>query len=335
MKTPTYSLLLLLSIFLFSCSDIDKEEAARERMKQENRLIVVCDYALQEPVSKMTRQFHINHPEQNIEVQVKGSRRMAQQIALGSLKADVFISSDYRVIENLLIPWYTQWYYVFAGDEMVIAYRPDSRLADEINSENWYKILLNDSVSFGRTDPDHAPVGYRAAICIKLSENYYGEEGIKDHLLFKDKEHIEAEEKQVFEHLKKGDVDYIFTYKSEALQQKLKFVELPEQINLKSPKWDSYYSREKVKVDAVTPGEYLERKGRAIRYAICKLSVGAQDSLADIYLEYFARPDGGLKAVQDASIPLIEQAYVAPDSAAVEVKKMMGVSFSENPKDSL
>jgi len=132
------------------------------------------------------------------------------------------------------MPRQAKWFMEFGNDELVIAFTNQSKFADSINSENWYRILLSRDVKFGRTDPDNAPIGYRAVLCIKLAEKFYGEEGIKDQLLFKDKKFIKPNEKEVVSMLQKNKVDFIFTYKSLAVHKSLRYISLPNQINLKS-----------------------------------------------------------------------------------------------------
>jgi molybdate/tungstate transport system substrate-binding protein len=288
-------------------------------------LVITYDQVMERAVKILATDFERQNPGIHPVFIADGSRRMAQRITRGSAKADIFITSDFRVIENLLIPWYTHWYYIFAQDEMVIAYTENSRRAEDINTENWYQILLDSNVHFSRTDPDYAPVGYRAVITIKLAENYYNEDGIKDLLLFKDKRFIVNAEAQMFALLKKASVDYVFTYKSEAQQLGLKFVTLPEQLNLKLEKWRSYYSMAKVKVDNVEPGKYLERKGAPIRYAICRLSVGENAIGAGKFMDYFIRTKDALDIIEKQHIPLISDPRILPaDSTTLDVRKEYG-----------
>jgi molybdate/tungstate transport system substrate-binding protein len=330
MRTIVPLSFLLLLALVFSCSrGLDKQSLEKQRIADslagKGELVIMYDQVMANAVHQIAEEFKQQNPGIEPVFVSDGSRRMAQHITLGSAKADIFITSDYRVIENLLIPWYTHWYYVFAQDEMVIAYSEKSRRAGEINTENWYQILLDSNVHFGRTDPDHAPVGYRTVISIKLAENYYDEEGIKDHLLFKDKRFISATESQLFDLLKKGKVDYVFTYKSEAQQLRLKFVPLPEQLNLKFEKWRSYYSAARVKVDDVEPGKYLERKGEPIRYAICKLNVGNNAIGADKFMHYFILSKETRGIIKAQHIPLIPKPEISPaDSTTLELRKEYG-----------
>jgi hypothetical protein len=105
----------------------------------------------------------------------------------------------------------------------------------------------------------------------------------------------------------------------------LKFVTLPEQLNLKLEKWRSYYSMAKVKVDNVEPGKYLERKGAPIRYAICRINVGKNAIGAGKFMDYFIRTKDALDIIEKQHIPLISDPRILPaDSTTLDVRKEYG-----------
>lgn len=121
----------------------------------------------------------------NILREVAGSRECARKISELSKPCDVFASADYLVIDNLLIPEYAEWNIHFIANEMAIVYRPESRRAAEITPENWFDILLDPNVAFGRSDPNSDPCGYRAIFTMKLAEQHYSVNESADKLLGK------------------------------------------------------------------------------------------------------------------------------------------------------
>jgi len=71
--------------------------------------------------------------------------------------ADIVAVADYTLIPQLLVPNYTDFYVLFATNEIVIAFTDQSKYADEINSDNWYEILARPDVKFGFSDPNQDP----------------------------------------------------------------------------------------------------------------------------------------------------------------------------------
>ena len=69
--------------------------------------------------------------------------------------------SAFCASENLLMREMAEINIKFALNEMVIAYNDTAKFKDEINSDNWYDILLKDKVTFGRSEPNFDPCGYR------------------------------------------------------------------------------------------------------------------------------------------------------------------------------
>ena len=93
---------------------------------------------------------------------------------------DIIASSDYFVINEMLIPDYASWSIRFATNEIVIAYQEKSKYSKEINSENWMDILQKKDVIYSRSDPDSDPCGYRTIFTFKLAEKYFKRPGLAE-----------------------------------------------------------------------------------------------------------------------------------------------------------
>ncbi|MHC4546839.1 MAG: extracellular solute-binding protein, partial [Planctomycetota bacterium] len=130
-------------------------------------------------------------------------------------------SSDYTVINALLFPEYAEWNIKFAANEMVIAFRKDSHRASQINKDNWHDILLDKDVTFGRSDPNADPCGYRAVLTTMLAESFYKRPGLSDKMLAKDQRYIRPKEVDLLALLEVGELDYMFIYRSVAEQHNL------------------------------------------------------------------------------------------------------------------
>jgi len=181
---------------------------------------------------------------------------------------DIMASADYKVIDNLLIPEYASWNIKFAGNQMAIVYHDKSRKSDIINDANWYNVLLDSDVAFGRSDPNSDPCGYRTVLLAELAETYYKRPGLKDKLLQKDVVYIRPKEVDLIGLLESDVIDYIFLYRSVAEQHGLKYVILPDSINLSNPNLSAFYSTATVEISGKKPGEIITKKGEPMVYGV-------------------------------------------------------------------
>ena len=114
----------------------------------------------------------------------------------------------------MLIPNFADWNINFTTNEMAIVYHDASRYANEINKDNWYKILLKKDVAYGRSDPNSDPCGYRAVLTSQLAESYYQQKGLAEQLMAKDQNYIRPKETDMLGLLESNAIDYIFLYRS-------------------------------------------------------------------------------------------------------------------------
>ncbi|MBD3322494.1 MAG: tungstate ABC transporter substrate-binding protein WtpA, partial [Chitinivibrionales bacterium] len=138
------------------------------------KLIIFHAGSLAVPFKEIAAAFEKEYPDITVIREAAGSRTCARKIADLNRYCDIMASADYTVIDELLIPQHASWNIKFASNEMAIVYHDKSRKSKEISEANWYEVLLEDSIAFGRSDPDSDPCGYRAVLTIKLAEHYYG-----------------------------------------------------------------------------------------------------------------------------------------------------------------
>ena len=169
-------------------------------------------------------------------------------------------SADYSVIDKILIPNFADWNIKFASNEMAIVYTDKSKRSKEITKNNWYKIMLDKNVQIGRADPNADPCGYRAVFVSKLAEKYYKQNGLADQLLKKDENNMRPKETDLLALLETGNVDYIFLYRSVAEQHKLKYLLLPDEINLKNSDFSELYNSVSVEINGKTPTEKITKR---------------------------------------------------------------------------
>ena len=170
---------------------------------------------------------------------------------------------------------------------MAIVFTEKSKYANEIDSTNWFEILLKDDVTYGRSSPDSDPCGYRSVLVSKLAEAYYKEPGFAAALLEKDQKYIRPKETDLIALLETHTLDYIFIYRSVAVQHGLKYIVLPDRVNLKNSEFADYYKQAEVKISGKEPGKFITKTGEPMVYGITLLKNAPNKENAMKFLDFF------------------------------------------------
>ncbi|GAB4317174.1 MAG: tungstate ABC transporter substrate-binding protein WtpA [Bacteroidales bacterium] len=271
----------------------------------EKEIILFHAGSLSAPVKEIVQNYEALHPGVSVITQAAGSRASARKITDLNRPCDVFASADYSVIDNLLIPDYASWNIPFATNEMVIAYRDESRFADSISRENWPEILSSPEVIYGRSNPDHDPCGYRTVITIRLAGKCLRSPEWAESLLQKDKNFIRPKETDLIALLETGSVDYFFIYRSVAQQHHLNWLILPDSINLKNPNLTDFYSQATVEVSGKKPGETIIKRGEPMIYGITVPTTAPHPELAIDFVRYWLSSEGGAKILEEMGQPSV------------------------------
>ncbi len=88
-----------------------------------------------------------------------------------------------------------------------------------------------------------------------------------------------------------------------AVQHELKFVELPDQINLGNYKYDNFYKQAIVELTGKKPGTTIKKKGKSCTYGITLIKNALNREVATAFLQYMLNPDGGLKILKKMGQP--------------------------------
>ncbi len=230
--------------------------------------------SLSVPMAELEEKFETLHPNVDVQREPAGSSACIKKITELNKQADILASADYTLIPAMMMPEYTDWYLAFAKNQIVIAYTDDSKNSSEVNSSNWYEILRRPDVTFGFSNPNVDPCGYRSVMVTQLSEAYYNDESIFDDLMgtntaiemtfdngtftavMPDSEYIEPNTEKIMirpmevelsSALETGEIDYFYIYRSVAVQHGFNFVELPPQIDLSSVDYADEYNTVRVK----------------------------------------------------------------------------------------
>lgn len=267
-------------------------------------LVIFHAGSLTVPFEKIIDGFKRENPGVEVLKEIAGSRECARKISELNKPCDVFASADYLVIDQLLIPNFADWNLKFATNEMTITYNPKSKRAKEINQKNWFQILLDEKVNIGRADPNSDPCGYRTVLTLKLADLYYKKE-LAQKILSKDNEYIRPKEVDLLALLEAGEVDYIFLYRSVAEQHGLKYLVLPDEINLKKAELEDYYKKVFVELSGKKPGEKITQTGASMVYGVTIPKNAANPEMAKKFVEYLLNKNKGLKVVQEMGQPVV------------------------------
>lgn len=283
--------------------------------KGAKKLVIFHAGSLSVPVRELSAAFMEKNPGVTILTEAAGSLHSARKITDLGKTCDIMLSADHYVVSNMLIPEYASWNISFATNEIVIAYRAESAYSSIIREENWADILLKDDVIFGRADPDADPCGYRTVFAARLAEELYGRHGLADSILVKDTEYIRPKEVDLVALVSSGVIDYMFQYRSVAIQHGLSYLELPDAINLSSPFMTDRYAGVSYMIPGEKPGSRTEVKGDYISYSGTVLDRAPEKELAVRFFEFMLGEEGRKIFMDCGQEPLTPA--VADDAAVV------------------
>jgi len=278
---------------------------SKSQSPAQKELIIFHAGSLSVPIKQVAMEYEKRNPGTKIYLESAGSLVCARKVTELKKPCDIIASSDYFVINELLIPDYASWSISFATNEIVIAYFEKSKYSKEINSDNWMDILQRKDVIYSRSDPDSDPCGYRTLFTFMLAEKYYKKPGLSEKMSSKDKDYIRPKEVDLVALLESNAIDYMFQYKSVAIQHGLKYIELPKEINLSDPSKNDIYSSVSTYVAGNKPGIKMKVTGDYINYSITVLNNAPQKEEAVNFLEFLLSPEGMKIFKSNGQEPLI------------------------------
>lgn len=268
-------------------------------------LIIFHAGSMTVPIKEIADSFMKTYPAVKVLTEAAGSRECARKITDIGKPCDIMVSSDYKVIDEMLVPKYAAFNIAFATNEMVIAYMPENEAAKAINPDNWIDVLLKPSVAYGRSDPNSDPCGYRSLMVMQLAEKHYNRKGIAERMSAKDNRYIRPKEVDLLALLESNSIDFIFIYKSVACQHKLSYITLPSELNLGDPTKNSLYEQAKVEVTGSKPGSHTLMLGEAMVYGVTMLKTAPNPMAALTFMKFFLEKTKGVQLIQRNCQPSI------------------------------
>jgi len=283
------AVITVLILLFLSCNNQDKD----------NKIVVFHAGSLSLPFKVIIKEFNKENPNVKVLAESSGSLDAARKVTDLNKECDILAVADFLVIENLLIPQHASWNLVFAANEMVIAYTKNSRYSDQISTDNWKDILLKDDAYIGRSEPNSDPCGYRAVFVFELAESFFGQADLKKKLMNKENTVIRPKEVDLLALLEMGNIDYLMIYKSVAIQHGLKYIELPDEINLSNPEFEELYNSVSITVNGSEKGTTAEIMGSSILYSLTIPSNSKNEDLAIEFILFLTDPAKGGKILTE------------------------------------
>lgn len=181
----------------------------------------------------------------------QGSDALAGLINGGSITPDVFIPVTNTPMMTVLKGGKASAGIPVARTEMVIAYSPKSKYAQQFadaaagkrGAMPWWQILTQPDLRFGRTDPLTDPQGRNILYTLRLAEALYKQPGLAQKIAG-----LPVNPAQVFAEptvearLQSGELDAGSAYKIQPSPLNIPFVTLPPEINLASDAMRTRYA---------------------------------------------------------------------------------------------
>jgi molybdate/tungstate transport system substrate-binding protein len=181
-----------------------------------------------------------------------GSDALAKLIVGGSISPDLFISVTPSPMLTVLKAGKADEGAPIARTEMVIAYSPKSKYAQQFaaaaagtsGAAPWWQVLEHDDLRFGRTDPSVDPQGRNIIFTFQLAERYYKQPGLTQRVLGPTINPAQIFlEPTVQARLQSGELDAASAYRIQPGPFNLPFISLPVEINLGDDTMSALYSQ--------------------------------------------------------------------------------------------
>jgi molybdate/tungstate transport system substrate-binding protein len=254
-------------------------------------LIVFGAGTLSTPFTAELAAFTKQNPGVTVHSQFGASGDMVKDVTQLGQPDDVLGVADYSLIPKLMSgpsgPHAT-WYLGFVSNQITFAYTAHSKGAGQLTPANWYKVLAEPGVRIGRSNPAADPSGYQVLQMLQLAQGYYRDPALAASVLKNSPGSSVAEtETSLLAALQSGQIDYLAIYKSNALEQHLKYIPLPPQVNLSDSAMAAAYA--KVTIQAGSLGALT---AKPIIYGLTIPSTAPDAALAQKFVGFVLSPQG-------------------------------------------
>jgi len=296
----------------------DGKAGADSPASGERRLVVYNAGSLALPLRAALDSFAARE-QVTVEQENAGSLETARKLTeLGKIP-DLVAVADYEVIPLLLMPEHATWYAKFARNRMVLAYTERSRGAADVTTDNWWQVVTRPGVQVGRAEPSLDPNGYRTLLVWQLAERFYRQPGLGQRLRASaPQRNVRPKEADLVGLLQAGEFDYVWSYESIAEGAGLRYVHLPEAIDLSAPGDSAAYATASVRVAGKTPRDSVTIHGQPIVYAFTVPTRAPHPAVAARFAAYLASPDGR-RVLRGAKLDVLDEYLIVGAGAPAGV----------------
>jgi molybdate/tungstate transport system substrate-binding protein len=282
----------------------------RPEVSPEGPLVVFTAGSLARPMRAVLDSFAAKTGTR-YQLESAGSLETARKVTeLGKIP-DIIALADEDVFPKVLMPAHATWYVRFAENRLVLAYTNRSRFAAEIDSTTWWQVLQRPGLEIGRASPDLDPAGYRTLMVFQLAERHYAVPGLASTLeQAAHRRNMRPKEIELVALLESGDLDYAWFYESMARASGVRYVRLPESVDLSSVAMRDDYAQAVVRVIGASARDTVVMRGAPIRYAF-SIPVQAEHAALAERFASFLLSDEGRRALEGEFLPTL------PDADAV------------------
>ena len=239
---------------------------------------------------------------------------------------DVIVLADPALFSTMLTPKVVTWHALFARNRMVLAYTPQSRGASDISTDNWWAVLERSDVQVGRSDPGVDPSGYRTLLVWQLAARHYGLPNLPERMLRAAPErNVRPREADQVALLEAGELDYIWTYESLARLMGLRFVRLPDDVDLGEPADSNVYAQASTRVPGAKFGDTITVHGQPILFAV-SVPADAPHSRAGRNFVAFLLSPSGRRILRGASVDALDAPVIVGRGAPPLVREAAAAS---------
>lgn len=310
---PLMITLLIIPVLVLGFSGLAPAESS-------GKLPMFIAGSLTVPFAAVNKEYNKLYPGVEVLTESGGSATMIRKVTDLKKECGVIGSADYKIVPKLMFPDYADWYIIFASNQMVLCFTEKSKYAKEINADNWHQVLQRNGVTYGRSDPDLDPCGYRTLMVWQLAEKHYNAPGIYNKLYGAKGDTMKAKAVELIALLESSDLDYAFEYDSVAKQRNLKYITLPAKINLSSAEFESFYAQAKVSIKGAKPSETITLAGEPILYAVTIPKSFSDQQMAIGWVE-FLLSDRGAAAMEATGQSAITPAVASDKSKLPDALK--------------
>ena len=225
----------------------------------------------------------------------QGSDALAKLIVGGSINADVFIPVTPGPAMTVLKAGKAQTAMPIARTEMVIAYSPKSKYAQQFadaasgkrGAMPWYQVLEQPGIRFGRTDPTTDPQGRNILFTFQLAETFYKQPGLVQRVLGEPINTSQIfSEPTVEARLQSGELDAASAYKIQPGPFNIPYISLPDEINLGNQSMHDRYQQA-----TLTLGDKTSHPQALVYYASV-ITGSAHADKAAAFVQWLTTKDG-------------------------------------------